>query len=314
MNNITLSIIIPVYNVERYIKKCLLSILAQEKDFNNLIEIIIIDDGSTDQSPAIINEFRNKDFLYIITQKNQGLSNARNTGFSLAKGKYIWFVDSDDCIISNAITMILSIIKEQETDIIGLDVIKKQESDNKKIKESVFTNKKFYKYYNCIKSGLFLQGKIHQGMVQRYIFSSKFLKKHNIAFMPNIYHEDMEFMVKCFLYAKTIICKPRTCYEYLIRENGSIMSTHNSKSLESKLRILTYWENLVQQQLSTHQKAVIYDSLFSLTYSTLLDLKKDKRKKQKNKLKKILFQSYCKAFRYYHSLGRTLKLAKAIKL
>lgn len=94
MDKIKISIIIPVYNVEKYIEECLISVLNQTM---KEIEIICINDGSTDNSLKILNNYKNKnENIRIVNQENSGLSNARNVGLSLAKGEYIFFLDSDD--------------------------------------------------------------------------------------------------------------------------------------------------------------------------------------------------------------------------
>ena len=95
----SISIIVPVYNVEKYLEKCIDSILNQS--YQNL-EIILIDDGSTDNSGSICDEYKKKDQrVQVIHQKNQGQSSARNAGLNIAKGSYIGFVDSDDWIEQN---------------------------------------------------------------------------------------------------------------------------------------------------------------------------------------------------------------------
>ena len=91
---ITLSVIVPVYNTEDYLRRCLSSIL--EQDLNNL-EVIVVDDGSTDKSGNICDEYAAKDIrVKVIHQNNKGISEARNNGFAIAKGEYITYVDSDD--------------------------------------------------------------------------------------------------------------------------------------------------------------------------------------------------------------------------
>ena len=89
-----LTVVIPVYNVERYLKRCIESVLAQEwKDY----EILLVDDGSTDHSPQICDDYvKDYDFISVIHKENGGLSEARNTGISHAKGEYVYFPDSDD--------------------------------------------------------------------------------------------------------------------------------------------------------------------------------------------------------------------------
>ena len=95
MNKYKFSIIVPVYNVENYVDKCIKSILNQT--YKNY-EVIIINDGSTDNSLNIINKYKNNKKIKIITQKNKGLSNARNNGMKMATGDYLLFIDSDDYI------------------------------------------------------------------------------------------------------------------------------------------------------------------------------------------------------------------------
>ena len=96
MGNVKISIIVPVFNVEKYLSECLNSLINQTlKD----IEIICVDDGSTDSSPSILEEFRNKDErIKVIRQENSGVSVARNNGLAIAQGEYVGFVDSDDWV------------------------------------------------------------------------------------------------------------------------------------------------------------------------------------------------------------------------
>lgn len=109
--NPLVSVIVPVYNVETYLERCLNSILNQT--YNN-IELIIVDDGSTDQSPEIIKKYTNS--AIIISQKNKGLAGARNSGLKQAHGKYICFVDSDDYLYEEAISSLVHNIEHCNTD------------------------------------------------------------------------------------------------------------------------------------------------------------------------------------------------------
>ena len=114
-NNPLISIIIPVYNTAKYLPRCLDSVLKQT--YQNL-EIIVVDDGSTDNSPKIIKEYATKDNrIKVIHQKNAGLSAARNTGITKATGKYISFVDSDDEISHNMIKKLFDVLQRNNTDI-----------------------------------------------------------------------------------------------------------------------------------------------------------------------------------------------------
>ena len=107
-DNILLSIIVPVYNSEKYLKECLNSIVSD----NHLIEIILVDDGSTDQSATICDEYAKKvDNIRVFHLTNKGVSAARNFGIKHSNGQWIWFIDSDDFIAINAIKVIIKNIK-----------------------------------------------------------------------------------------------------------------------------------------------------------------------------------------------------------
>ena len=111
-----ISVIIPVYNVEKYLKECLDSVINQT---HKNIEIILIDDGSTDNSGKICDEYRKKDDRIIVIHKsNEGLSSARNDGLIHAKGKYIQFIDSDDYVNRDMLEITYSIIKKYNADVV----------------------------------------------------------------------------------------------------------------------------------------------------------------------------------------------------
>ena len=113
-----LSIIIPVYNVEKYIYECLDSIIYQKNCINDC-EIILVNDGSTDSSGDICKKYAKKyKNIKYLSKKNGGLSDARNFGIENASGNYIWFIDSDDYIQKDCISKIVKAIKEKKTDVI----------------------------------------------------------------------------------------------------------------------------------------------------------------------------------------------------
>ena len=115
MNNDLISIIVPVYNVEKYIVRCLESILSQT--YKN-IEVIIVNDGSVDKSGEICERYAKKDNrIKLINKSNGGLSDARNKGIDQANGIYITFVDSDDYISQNYVEILYKLIKENNADI-----------------------------------------------------------------------------------------------------------------------------------------------------------------------------------------------------
>lgn len=119
MNNSKVSIIIPVYNTGKYLFKCLDSMINQT--YSNL-EIIIIDDGSNDESPKICDDYALKDNrIKVIHKENAGVSKARNAGIEIATGDYFYFPDSDDYIESNTIELLIELVKENDVDIINFE-------------------------------------------------------------------------------------------------------------------------------------------------------------------------------------------------
>ena len=124
-NSILVSVIIPVYNVEKYLKECLESVLAQT--YRNL-EIIVVNDGSTDNSSQICHEFKDPR-LILIDKKNGGLSDARNKGVEVSNGKYIIFVDSDDVIHPQLVEELLGNLLTYEGDISGCSFLKFEDNN-----------------------------------------------------------------------------------------------------------------------------------------------------------------------------------------
>lgn len=218
-----LSIIIPAYKVECYIDKCLLSVINQSETKTDLYEIIVVDDGSPDRSGEIAESLLlNKPNTKIIHQKNKGLSEARNEGLKIAKGDYIWFIDSDDWIYENSLRLIFDVISEKKPDVIKIRAIDYysdlcQNSRHKSFDENINTSGPAFGKDNLVDTP-----------VQFSICRRNLLLSNNLHFYPSIYHEDNEFSPKLFWYAKTIAFINTPLYFY--RQNpSSITKTSNPK-------------------------------------------------------------------------------------
>ena len=124
-----LSIVIPIYNVEKYIDGTLNSIYSQISGHSSDVEVIMINDGSPDNSRAIAERYYKKytSCSSLIDQDNMGLSCARNTGIKAAKGEYIWFIDSDDSIAPGSISEVIRYIKEYHVEILAFDMVRENE-------------------------------------------------------------------------------------------------------------------------------------------------------------------------------------------
>lgn len=266
-----LSIIIPIYKVEKYICYTLDSIYnqnANEKSF----EVICVNDGTPDNSMNIVEEFKILyNNLHIINQKNEGLSCARNAGLKIAKGDYIWFVDSDDTLEAQSISKVIHYIQsDPKTEIWGFNIVRVQE-DNKKGKiEHIILKHKNFNLYDIPLQREKIVHKTHIAPVQRFIFKHSFLTKNGITFYPKIYHEDIEFMSRAFFLTKQIKFINYTPYRYLVRNTGSIMSSVNMKSVRDKMTIALELNKYKKEYALNHfEKAYFNDIALYLIRSLL---------------------------------------------
>jgi len=229
MKNIKVSIIIPVYNVELYLKKCLNSALNQTL---NEIEIIAVNDGSTDTSLAILEEYQQKDNrINIITQDNQGLSGARNTGIKAAKGDYLLFLDSDDYIDENmAFDMYERAIREK-SDVVVCRYQQVDDEGNILYKSGItdtFNKEQHFKRVLAAQSS---------SMACDKLFKRSLFVNNDILFPLGLYHEDVYTTYKLYYYANNICVEEKYFYNWLVRQ-GSISKSINEKHIKDFRKIL----------------------------------------------------------------------------
>jgi len=244
-----LSVIVPVYNVEKYISSCLLSILENDLDPAEY-EIIVVDDGSPDKSMEIVNSLTGKySNIKIHTQKNSGISGARNSGIRLAKGKYILFVDSDDWLKENSLKNLIQLSEKYNLEILefGIENIK---NDLSVVGE--FSNSTGYSILNGID---YYRQVRYVNSVFNKIYKNEFIKKAELFFIEKIYVEDFEFNTRAFLQARLVIAIPDLIYKYRQSPN-SITRTKDTnrqlKMIEDHILVLkeTYKLVLVQNEKS----------------------------------------------------------------
>lgn len=226
-----LSIIVPVYNVEPYIRRCLFSCLDQNVSKGDY-EIIVVNDGTKDNSMTIVNEVaKEHDNIYLINQENQGLSMARNNGFAVARGEYIWFVDSDDWIEKDCLQSIFLKLKG------NLDILQIQyrniyddESENY---DAIFRSIDGYKTGKEVicSGGL-------PAPAQFSIYRKQFLSEKKLSFVPGIYHEDSEFKPRAVYLAEKIASLDQVCYNYYRRSSGSITSSFKMKNAIDLIKVM----------------------------------------------------------------------------
>lgn len=221
-----LSIVVPVYNVEQYVRKCILSIINQDDDLFKNIELIIVNDGTKDKSVEqiqdLVNQYEN---IILINQENQGLSVARNNGMASAKGDYVWFVDSDDWITADALKVLLPHL-DGKNDLVPFAYTRVTEDKETLCcsyfdKPQTFTGKETFRR-KCE----------FATMAQRAAYRKEFLTKHKLSFMPGIYSQDDELCIRASYLAETVTILPQTIY-YFLRTTGdkhkSIMNAGKPK-------------------------------------------------------------------------------------
>ena len=246
-----LSIIVPIYGVAKYLSKCVDSLLAQDiSDY----EIILVDDGSPDESPEICDQYAGRySNIKVIHQENAGLSAARNAGLAIAKGEYIMYVDSDDYLQPNVLGALLAQAERDQLDVLRFRYQNVNESGEAFAPYKDMTN---YNDYSAIPiDGLtFLTERMSsQCYAWQFILKADIAKKE--LFTPGIYFEDTDWTPRMLLRAKRVASADLVVYNYLWRE-GSITLCQKDiakqrKQLQDKmdlLRKLNDWGNKVEDR------------------------------------------------------------------
>ena len=238
---ITLSIIVPVYNVEPFLRGCIDSLLNQDLD-TNVYEIILIDDGSTDSSGSICDKYAGEyHSVHVFHQQNKGLGAARNIGIATAMGKYIQFVDSDDYLCPNVLGGIVHQLENQGLDILRINY-QNVRQDGKVFEPNKYS-KPFDDYSEEVCDGLsFLNGRLGFACYAvQFICRASLLKQDGNGFKERIFYEDSDWAPRILLQAKRVASCPTMVYNYQYRQNSI---TRNSdadkkhKSVEDKLQLI----------------------------------------------------------------------------
>ena len=302
-----LSIIIPVYNVQNYVEKCIRSCEQQDISHSEY-EVIIVNDGSTDNSLCIVESIASQySNIRIISQTNQGLSVARNVGMQHAIGEYVWFIDSDDWIEPGCLKRICRQLNS-DLDILQLKYRLVYDDATKNVEglftkfEGVLSGKEI-----ILKGGLYVPAPFA-------IYRLDFLKKKNLSFVPNIIHEDFEFKPRVTYLAEKISSDSSVSYNYLQRTSGNICSTFNIKKCTD---ILIVMNNLYQftntYNLEIKYSIFFYDSIGMIMNTLLFDFKRLSSKDKDVLMNEVsknthLFKIMCKSRKFKYKLEGILFL------
>jgi len=266
-----ISIIVPVYQVEKYIGRCISSIIGQ--DFINF-EVICVDDGTKDGSCKIIEEFMKSDSrIKLFHKKNGGLSSARNEGLRHAEGEYVWFIDSDDYIVPRACSVINREILEHRSDIItfGAEPIPSEKSDvwlrrvlspgywviedrgegESADRKSEYLSRQDRKEYRPFETSVraFVRYNGAWPFVWRCAFKREFLNRTGLTFDEHVkFGEDTVFMSEAYPQTKRISFIPDHLYYYRCARTGSLMDSNKDpydrmmENCKIAVHVLQYWK------------------------------------------------------------------------
>ncbi len=304
------SLIVPVYNIQNFVKECIVSITQQSfLDY----ELLLINDGSTDNSGLICDEFTAFDErIKVIHKENGGLSDARNTGIAESKGEYIIFIDGDDYIEPLSLEKIDNKINSSNSPDVLITRVKELYQTHIQYKDPTVNLTLNYNSKQSVIEWVF--GKAdNTWTVPRYIINRCFMEKHNLKFLKGFLFEGIDWTSKLFLYAETFSFLDYYWYNYRRNRDGSIMNTKSSKGLKDVID-LTYLNINRKEYNETdiYLKTLIFQRMVKSVFPRFSDYKyfskKEKRKiiillrnkqsifKYSSKLHHKLFIFFCRIF------------------
>lgn len=222
-----LSVIIPVYNVEQYLERCILSIENQDIERDSF-EVLLINDGSTDNSYEIACRLKDKySNITVFTQENKGQAAARNIGLKKAIGNFVLFVDSDDYLLPNVFSRILQIAEKNNPDILVMQSRSMRADGSFHQSSPPFGVDKFFSGEQLLLKGY------RPASVWAKLFRRNLIVDNNIVFIEGIIHEDVDFDMKLFTYAQRIMFLDLCCYVYYWNSMSTDKLMNHDKIMKS---------------------------------------------------------------------------------
>lgn len=297
-----ISIIVPIYNVGKYLPKCIESILNQT--FKNF-ELILVNDGSTDNSGVVCDDYAKKDTrIKIIHKSNGGVSSARNAGLYVAKGEYIGFVDPDDYIDKNMYEKLYRLCIDNNSDIA---ICRFNREINGKIQNKESTEEIIELNNMEVMNELF-KGNLYRFSLCNKLFSKKCF--NDVLFPEERIHEDLSTTYKLFANSKKAVYINYCGYIYVRRENSILTSTYNEKRLQAFIA----WDEIIEF-IDKNYYEIIEQVIATFTYwcvdNILYILNQVNNSKKKNNYLNII-QKY--TTKYYIYIKRNNILSRSYKL
>lgn len=272
-NEFVLSIIIPVYNCEKYIRKCLDSVCSQKI---GEMQVICINDCSQDNSLSILEEYAQRyDFIEVYSNEhNSGLATTRNRGIGYARGKYLMFLDADDYIKENTLNTIVTLADNRKVDVLLYDML--MFSDNKddidfdsqwRVRKHVYEQNKGIEMLCAL-----IANKEMSGTACGSIYKTKFISDNNITFIDNILHEDIPFSFHTMLYAREIHYLHKIVYCYRQRSDSILHAPNYKKLLEGLAVGHAYMNRLWNQYKKTESWNAIQETFIQQYFESLIEM------------------------------------------
>lgn len=277
-----LSIIIPVYNVEKYVEKCIRSCESQDIPQSEY-EIIVVNDGSKDNSLQIVNrlsgEYNN---IKVISQPNGGLSAARNTGMKNANGQYFMFVDSDDWIATNCLKSLTAKLRDESPDLLAIcaaNVI-----EGMPVRRFSYEGKTKLTKYDMLKRG-------KSPCAPFSIWNRDFLFKNDLKFLEGIFHEDSEFTPRAYYLAEKISFTNDIIY-YVFQNPNSITRSINPKKAFDYIEFVCPSLFRFANKVLKEDKYIYYDMIGMYINNALSEIICSEKEKQDSFLKQLNKNDY----------------------
>lgn len=321
-----ISIIIPAYNVEKYIEPCLTSVVKQDLPFSDY-EIIVLNDGSTDSTHSKIVSFA-KDYtnFVIIDKANEGLGTTRNRGVDAASGEYVMFLDSDDTILENCLASIYSHLKNDDLDILEFN-FRHTDEEGFEVVPRIYADGNYQRPLNVVTSGRdnLLYSDHFIPMVWTRLYRTELLRNNNL-YMINEKHEDENFTPRAYYMAKRVKAIDTIVYNYLKR-GGSIMVSYKTRNLFEGIISMGLLKKFVmdtvpETDVASHdfflrRFANILGLIFRRSYTSGIKVQRELIQEmqkydvypfhpQRDKMAKMLFNSSALMFSIYFILNREL--------
>lgn len=288
MNKPKLSIIIPAYNTDKYIRECLDSIVNQK---TISYEVVIIDDGSTDKTSEICDEYAKVySRIRVFHLQNTGVSNARNLGIKNAIGELIWFVDSDDVLKPNSIDIVINKSRNSDLLIFGINEFDKNNNRNRNFEKNCIDNLKAI--------NRMLEDNDMRGYLFNKVFRTSIIKNNQILFNNNIKTcEDLLFCIEYTNHIKKANIINDVLYSYRQRRNGAIHSRLNKKQATALEAFSRIEEMCNEKESSLKSKALFIKAYYK--YKPILS--EQQKREYIKKLKK-----YKGSYRYFSKKDQIL--------